>query len=209
MEIVFRPIDAWPHKPSRQSSSRFKAAYRDTMTLLRNELRQLKARNVVIQLDLAERDIRQDGLPRADARPSSVRVVLAFEGKYGALKYFADTFPNWQSNLRAIALGLTCLRTVDRYGITRRGEQYTGWKALPPALLTPPTMTVEEAAKVLQQHLPKGYTSSVAEIIASAEMRKSVYRLSAKATHPDTNGTGNDAAFKLLQQAYELLEGQA
>jgi hypothetical protein len=36
-------------------------------------------------------------------------------------------------NARAIALGLEALRKVDRYRITKRGEQYTGWSALPPA----------------------------------------------------------------------------
>src|SRR4029077_707905 len=29
-------------------------------------------------------------------------------------------------------LGLEALRKVERYGIAKRGEQYTGWKALPP-----------------------------------------------------------------------------
>jgi hypothetical protein len=36
-------------------------------------------------------------------------------------------------NARAIALGLEALRKVDRYRITKRGERYTGWSALPPA----------------------------------------------------------------------------
>lgn len=37
---------------------------------------------------------------------------------------------DWQINLRAIALGLEALRKLDRYGITSRGEQYTGWRAI-------------------------------------------------------------------------------
>src|SRR5690606_5164123 len=78
-----------------------------------------------------EDDIRLDGLPRANARPGHQGVVLAFDSKYGPLKYATDTFDRWQDNLRAIALGLESLRRVDRYGITKRGEQYTGWRQLP------------------------------------------------------------------------------
>jgi hypothetical protein len=58
-------------------------------------------------------------------------VTVAFDSKHGSLKYTADKFATWQENLRAIALGLEALRKVDRYGVTTRGEQYTGWKALP------------------------------------------------------------------------------
>ena len=32
-------------------------------------------------------------------------------------------------NLRSIALGLKALRAVDRYGVSRRGEQYAGFRA--------------------------------------------------------------------------------
>jgi hypothetical protein len=39
-------------------------------------------------------------------------------------------FFDWRDNVRAIALGLEALRTVDRYGITHKAEQYTGVKAL-------------------------------------------------------------------------------
>jgi hypothetical protein len=57
---------------------------------------------------------------------------------------------DWQHNVRAIALGLEALRKVDRYGITRRGEQYAGWKALPAGIGIGAThMTSEVATKVI------------------------------------------------------------
>lgn len=47
-----------------------------------------------------------------------------------AYQFAVDTYTTWQDNLRAIALGLEALRKVERYGITRGTEQYTGWKML-------------------------------------------------------------------------------
>ena len=49
------------------------------------------------------------------------------------MSYPCDKYSNWQANLRAIALSLEALRAEDRYGVTRRAEQYKGWaKLLPP-----------------------------------------------------------------------------
>jgi hypothetical protein len=45
------------------------------------------------------------------------------------LIYATDACELWQHNVRSIALGLEALRAVDRYGITRRGEQYAGFRA--------------------------------------------------------------------------------
>ena len=101
------------------------------MNLLKHELERLQASNVVIEMDLTEVDIRRDGLPRNNARPTTPRVCLSMDSPYGPLRYPCDTFLSWQDNVRGIALALEALRKVDRYGVTKRGEQYTGWKALP------------------------------------------------------------------------------
>lgn len=45
------------------------------------------------------------------------------------LVYATDVCDFWQHNVRSIALGLEALRAVDRYGISRRGEQYAGFRA--------------------------------------------------------------------------------
>jgi hypothetical protein len=45
------------------------------------------------------------------------------------LVYATDACDFWQHNVRSIALGLAALRAVDRYGISRRGEQYAGYRA--------------------------------------------------------------------------------
>lgn len=131
-DITFRPIDVWPGDLSRsRRRAPFRTNWGTTVKLLERELGMLNAKNVVFQIAVDERDLRVDGKPRAQARADHPGVILAFESKYGPLKYVVDAFDRWEDNVRAIALGMEALRKVDRYGVTKRGEQYTGWKALP------------------------------------------------------------------------------
>ncbi len=160
----------------------------------------LQAHHPVIQIDVEDSDIRIDGLPRTNARPSSPSVIVAFDSRYGPLKYYSDTFDDWKDNLRAIALGLQHLRAVDRYGITKRGEQYTGWRALPAPGNTqfPDARTAAEFAA----NIADGVTASL--ILDDAAIYRSAYRRAAKKTHPDSGG--NDGDFKKLQNAKEVLD---
>ena len=133
MNVTFRPLPAWPHPDTLRRRSRwtFKAGWQSTMDLLHRELRHLDARNVVIGAAFREQDIRLDGLPRSNAPvPSHPGVEISFDTKHGRLVYGTDVCEDWRHNVRSIALGLEALRAVDRYGITRRGEQYAGWRQL-------------------------------------------------------------------------------
>src|SRR4051812_2092573 len=126
MEIAYRPIgDDWVwEKTKHRQYSRFDTSWTSTIGLLKRELGQVHARVPVIQIDLTERDFRNDGEIRANAKdPEFPGVIVAFEmPKVGALKYRCDMFmgthrgPAWQQNVRAIALGLEALRKVERYG---------------------------------------------------------------------------------------------
>lgn len=132
MNVIYRPLERWDRRGAgSRPHSPFKAAYTDTINLLERECRLLGARNVVVELAIRETDLRLDGKPYAGMRPEHPGVTVSFDSKHGPLKYTADKFATWQENLRALALGLEALRKVDRYGMTSRGEQYTGWKALP------------------------------------------------------------------------------
>lgn len=129
---TFRPIDSWSGEPTRgRTHSPFSAKLSQTLDLLGRELRAVNARQVILQVALREDDIRLDGFPKANRNAAHPGVILAFESSHGPLKFAVDRFLGWEDNLRAIALGMEALRKVDRYGITRRGEQYTGWRALP------------------------------------------------------------------------------
>lgn len=174
-DFTFRPITTWPGELTRsRRRSPFGASHGQTLRLLRTELAHIVARRsapVVIQLALREQDIRQDGLPRANARqPEHPGVILAFDSRYGPLRYATDVFTDWQANLRAIALGLESLRRVDRYGITKRGEQYAGWRALEAG--GPDEGQLERGRRLIREH------GGVAQAL--------------HATHPDHGGDPED-----------------
>lgn len=148
----FRPMPIWPHKATppaaRRSRWTFKADWSNTLKLLDRELGYLGARNVVIGCGLREQDIRNDGWPRSGARePSHPGVEVSFDTRHGRLVYATDVCERWEHNVRAIALGLEALRAVDRHGITRRGEQYAGFKALSAG-----GPSVERGARLIREH---------------------------------------------------------
>jgi hypothetical protein len=124
--------------------------FRTTVRDLSRELGMINARRPELQLALRDRDIRQDGYPRADARLQHPGVVLAFAmPALGGqrLTYAVDRFTTWQDNLRAIALGLEALRKVQRYGMGSGYEQYAGYRALPEVS----SQTPEQARAVLRE----------------------------------------------------------
>lgn len=184
-DIVFRPIDRWPGQrtPDRRMAP-FTASWGATIALLEHELRQLDARNVVIQIAIDERDIRIDGQPKARAHAAHPGVILALESQWGPLKFAVDRFAAWQDNLRAIALAMEALRKVDRYGVTRRGEQYTGWRAIPASTdAADQIQTLEQAAALIDSY--GGLSAAL------------------KATHPDRGGDPD--VFRKVLRAKELL----
>src|SRR6266511_2967713 len=116
--ITFRPIQQRPGAPTRRRQrSQFSAKWSQTMELLDRELFHVRARNVVMQLDCDEREIRRDGIPRADARTRGPGVILSFDSPKGSLSFPCDRYTDWQDNVRAIALSLEALRSVDRHGV--------------------------------------------------------------------------------------------
>ena len=183
MKLTYRPLPAiWPsgERTRFRFESRFKAGWNDTLNLLERELGHLgvsAASTVVLETGFSERDIRLDGYPRADARPGDPAVIISFESKYGPLRYGCDTYRTHQDNVRAIALALTALRTVDRYGVTKRGEQYAGWKQLPAA---GESTSAREAEAFIRQFAAPGLPLTEA------------WRTAAKQLHPDVGGSRED-----------------
>ena len=170
--VAFRPIDQWPGGLSRSRRyAPFRSAMSTTVRELERELRMLNAKQIVLQIAMDDRDIRLDGFPRASARAAHPGVILAFESKHGPLKFAVDTFTDWTDNLRAIALGMEALRKVDRYGVTKRGEQYTGWKALPVG--SDDTHGIPDA-QVAREYLDETY---------GGDLRRALME-----THPDRGG---------------------
>lgn len=201
---TFRPIVQWPGRPTRaRVPSRFKAGFSATLDLLDRELWHLRAKNVVIEAAVHEGAIRNDGGLRADARLQHPGIILSFDSRHGPLRYPCDTYTDWRDNLRAIALALEALRTVDRYGVTKVGEQYTGWKQLPGPAADIPSMSTEDAARLVGALDPP--LCDVHELLRDPGLYRRAYRLRAAQLHPDHNG-GDAAEFKRLQEARRVLD---
>jgi hypothetical protein len=196
IQYRFRPIERWPRPETTQRKpSPFFAKYEDTLSLLDGELQKLRAHNVVLQADVTERDIRADGMLRSDSKPRTPRIILSFDlpGAGGSVQMPCDTFPHWKDNLRAIALSLEALRKVDRYGVTKNGEQYRGWKQLPGGVELPQMSAIDAARWLAEQ---TGFDRSL--ILGNQAEFLLAYRTAVKRLHPDT-GSMRRADWDTLQ----------
>lgn len=133
LQARFVPLGPVSGRSAGRRRATFRIGYSDRLSLLESELAKLGAKEIVIQAQFEAKDIRNDGWPRSSARPKGPAVVLSFQSKHGPLSYPCDSYDAWEDNLYAIALALEALRAVDRYGVTKRAEQYKGWAQLPPA----------------------------------------------------------------------------
>lgn len=180
------PIGEWPGAMTpRRTISPFSANLTSTLTLLKRELRELGAKNVEMLIAVPPGAFRQDGRPYANAKPEHPGIILSFDTKAGHLSYPADQYTTWQDNLRAIALSLDALRKVDRYGVTKRGEQYRGFLAIearPAGMVT----SEEQALRFIGAWARLEHPVSPATI--KANLRQNL-RLAQRYSHPDGGGT--------------------
>jgi len=169
--MTFRPLPAWPYEPQKRRPATYQSTYQATLYDLEDELRLLRASEVILGVVCPERDVRLDGQLRANARPEYPGVELSFETPdRGRLTFHTDRHrthvDSWQDNLRAIVLGLRALRAVERYGISETGQQYAGFVALPA------NVKASRGQALVEQH--GGFTAAL------------------KATHPDHGGDASD-----------------
>lgn len=208
LDYRIEAIEIWPGKRTdswARQRSKFKTMWTKMMSELEREVRMLNGDNVVLRLEVSQRDIRLDGMLRADARPRDPGVVVQFRAKKlsgsPTLYYRCDAFSWWQDNLNAIVKGLEALRMVDRYGVTPTGEQYAGFKALPSGGSTSATLTTSSAAELLARYTTDGDSSAILSdaSAAKAAVRSAIYR-----THPDRNN-GDRLAFDNVDAARKVL----
>lgn len=219
--IVFRPWSTPQPANPRPLPHPFSAGWDDTKDLLRAEVDKVQPPHirgdnalVVIEVDTDESSIRQDGFMRADRKVRSDGVVVSFESKHGPLRYECNAFygqgwrglQGWQANVRAVALALSDLRRVDRYGIGRRGEQYAGWKAIGSGIAMPASsMTVEDAARLLVVEAGMVSLDDYPLDKMTPFDARVMYRRASKKHHPDVGG--DPAMFDRIKQAHDLLTG--
>lgn len=152
MSYELRPLPIWPHeetKPRRRAQFKSRGGknedgrwepgtrinWNQTLGELEYETQCLAKGSyypvILIGVGLTEYDIRQDGAPRANARPMAhPGVEVSFDSRYGRLTYATDVFDDWRDNVRAITKGLEALRAVERWGVAKRGQQYAGFTLL-------------------------------------------------------------------------------
>lgn len=184
--LRIEPLGEWPGEmTARRERSRFDSTMSSTMETLRRELAALGARNAALQVAIPASAFRLDGYPRSTAKAEHPGIILTLNSKHGALSYPCDTFDRWEDNLRAIALALEALRKVDRYGVTRRGEQYRGFLALEATAAPAGFATADEAIAFLARTAG----ISVGDPAKSPMDAVALYlRRAQRATHPDTGG---------------------
>ena len=205
MKYQFRPIEKWPTEKTlpgqRRSRWVFKASWGQTLRLLGIELGYLEAERIVIQCHLknGESDIRNDGMLRAKAVLLDPGVILSFDSIHGPLSYPCDSCLDWKHNVRSIALALQALRAVDRYGVTKRAEQYQGWAKIAAPGSVPTFATVEQALAFLSDLI--GSVISLSEPYITNGIRRAKVK-----SHPDGGGTA--LQFKRVCEAEKVIRGQ-
>lgn len=203
------PIREWPgaltpvgkRHLSRFKSTSYSGGWRRNQTplsatteLLTRELRALGAKNPEMLIAMSPADFRNDGYPRAQAKAEHPGIILSFDSEYGHLSYPCDTFTTWQDNLRAVALALEALRKVDRYGVTKRGQQYKGFleiEAPKPGYLS----SIDAATQYMEALIgaDRGDYANVESLLRRAQRK----------AHPDVSGERE--AWDALQEIEALL----
>lgn len=194
--------------------SPFRSGWDETVTLLLREGKAIERlglyeSTVVIEVDVPEGMVRQDGMLHRQATVRSPRVAVNIDSVHGALRYICDRFTgrawgtgsrdDWRVNVRAVALGLEAQRKLERYGIvSRAGQQYTGWAQLGSGI--PMGAAGPMDVPTAQQLLKVNGAASPSDVRAA-------YHAAVKAHHPDTDGDGDGAAVRRLTEARDLLIG--
>lgn len=191
LEVRFSPVQKWPTAPTiARDHSRFKAGLPDTLDLLERELCYLRAQDISIELYLTRDQIRNDGWPRADARPTQPGVILKYKTNQGQFAWPCDKFTDYRANMRAIALTLQALRAIARYGVTtEKGEQYTGWLQLPAS-----SETDELTALALEIIAIGNLSIEPDQLLSSSEALAAAWRAAITVAHPDLTGNSQQAA---------------
>lgn len=227
MRYTTRPLSdrTWLRPAAARTPSPFRVTWSTALDLLEHELAAIGGRDLVIEVDVREQDLRLDGTLRANARATEPAVVVAFESRHGALLYRADQYAapsyyslrgmqqSWQHNVYAVAKTLEALRAVDRYGAAASGEQYAGYRQIGggPALVPDAPMTRERAAEILVRVATSASDRTVghdADALLNGHLdRDEVIRRAQRLTHPDTGGPRGDITFDDVQRAAAVLRG--
>lgn len=208
VRVQYRPL-VWDlaRTPDNQLRDRhvFKQTWTQIQELLDKELNAIAASEVTLELDVTEGAIRNDGGLRSGAGPGYQGIKLSFNLKDVGRLYFAtDKHEFWQHNVYAIARALEALRLVERYGINKGDEQYTGFKAIESGngVRRPAAVWV---AKLIGYPDGPSVKNAVETLLSgNYEDRRKLIRAAQLKAHPDHNEGRNDM-YQLLNEKLETL----
>lgn len=177
--IRYQSIDQFPQERTETPRrARFGSTWTQTERLLIDEASKLDDdgywSDVIIALDADTTEFRADGAGLlASAKLRSQAVVVYVDD--ASVSFPCDTFDHWRDNVRAVALTMERLRAIERYGVAKGGQQYTGWKALPATAMPAATDPIAILCDVLGW-TPEAVRADLKRAIAKARI----------STHPDT-----------------------
>jgi hypothetical protein len=184
----FAALTEWPGKPTpayQRKSAPFKSTYERTKKDMERELAHLGARDVLLEADTDESQVRLDGQLRSNAKLRGPGVVITCNVGKDTYRFPCDRFKHWDDNVRAIALTLERMRAVDRYGVTLNKEQYAGFKALPRSVKVPDS---RDAAIAVLRKMSGVFISQD----AARDTLVIAFRSARRRTHPDSGGLRGD-----------------
>lgn len=202
-----RPVDT---KGCRRSG--YSASWTSIVSMLRGELRNLNAKNVIVEMAIEPSDVRdKDQWIRSTARPRSPGVRLSFTGKYGPLVYECGTWSGWEHNVYAVARTLRAQRMIARDGAVKGDQVYRGFKALPgqggnAPIQAGPFATTEDAARhLLTEASHPTDEHHVRLVIEGNAMLNQVFRRASQRAHPDMAGGSNERMAR-VNAAKDMIE---
>lgn len=182
--------DGWPRTPDdqRSSTSQFKTTFGRALYLLRYELQQLGAGNVVISSWLP---LRRDGLPREDQARRNLPdpgVAVYFTRRRQQLAIARDAFTTVHDNLRSLGLAIEAMRALERHGGGQMLERsFAGFTALPPPRSCWEILGIGPDATAVCLGDPQ----------LGADLIGAAFRRRAAICHPDREGGSTEAMAEL------------
>lgn len=136
---------------------------------------------------------RADGLPYTRQNVPDTGVAVYFKSSNGEDQCIpCDSWITLEENMRAIAKTIEAMRGIERWGgKSLMNAAFSGFKALPEAIVTPPAD---------RPHRDWWVVLGV-ERNADAPTVKQAYRRAQATAHPDAGGSNQD--FQEVQAAYE------
>ena len=180
----------WPRTPqSKQGPSRFNTPYEKAVRKLREELRMLGAKNVVVSSDVP---VRRDGMMYSDAskrRINNPGVAVYFTLNKKPMCMARDAYWTPHENITGLMHAISHMRGLSRHGGDHMMYQaFEGFTALP----------APAAKRSCWEVLGVTPNASAEEIIRA-------HKEKARAAHPDTGGT-HHAMAELNAARFEALK---